>query len=100
MAGCLRKSQVMNLHRHEDWLSSMAWVCGFSQTRGLVVYDVTSSGSGYAVHALKGSSFFVQRNGEMWIPVGPVVPWWSSFRTAFVDSRAGCSRWLGFQELL
>ena len=33
---------------------------------------------GYAVHALKGSSFFLNRNGEIWIIVGLVVPKWSS----------------------
>ena len=46
----------------------MAWVLGFSQTRGLVVL------AGYAVHALKGSSFFVYQNVEIWIPAGLVVP--------------------------
>ena len=88
------------------------------QTRGLVVFEVTSSGTGYAVHALKDNSVFSLLNGEIWIPVGLVVPWWSSFGTAFVDAGAGCpavvsgSRGfcrhggrlpcsgLGFQELL
>ena len=42
-AGCLRMSRVMDLYRHEDWLSSMAWVLGLSQTRGLVVLDVSDS---------------------------------------------------------
>ena len=72
---------------------------------------------GHDGHALKGSSFFMKRDGEIWIPVGLVVPWWSSFGTAFVDagascplrsraerlvpdSRAGCPRWIQVEELL
>ena len=51
----------------------------------------------YAVHALKVFSFSLL-NGEIWKPVGLVVPLWSSFRTAFVDSRAGCPRWLGQKD--
>ena len=100
-AGCSRWLQVKEL----------------LQTRGLVVLDVTSSGTGYAVHALKDNSVFSVLNGEIWIPVGLVVPWWSSFGTAFVDagagcplrsraerlapnSRAGCPRWIQVKELL
>ena len=63
------------------------------QTRGLVVLDGSGSRSFlhtiYAVHALKVFSFSLL-NGEIWIPVGLVVPWWSSFGTAFVDTGAGC----------
>ena len=73
-AGCSRWLQVKEL----------------LQTRGLVVLDVASSGTGYAVHALKDNSVFSLLNGEIWIPVGLVVPWWSSFGTAFVDTGAGC----------
>ena len=46
----------------------------------------------YAVHALKEFSFSLL-NGEIWIPVGLVVPWWSSLRTVFVDTGAGCLQW-------
>ena len=73
-AGCSRWLQVKEL----------------LQTRGLVVLDVASSGTGYAVHALKDNLVFSLLNGEIWIPVGLVVPWWSSFGTAFVDAGAGC----------
>ena len=39
---------------------------------------------------LEGYFIFLNLKGEIWIPVGLVVPWWSSFATAFVDTRAGC----------
>ena len=71
-------------------LPSCVQVIGLSQTRGLVVLDVASSATGYAVHALKDNLVFTLLNREIWIPVGLVVPRWSSFGTAFVDAGAGC----------
>ena len=62
-AGCSRWLQVKEL----------------LQTRGLVVHDVTSSGTGYAVHALKDSPVFLYqtgRSGLLWdwlSPGGPVL---------------------------
>ena len=60
---------------------------------------------GYAVHALKGSSFFLERNGEIWIAVGLVVPSGSAFELVALqqsraespvpNSRAGCPQWTG-----
>ena len=62
-AGCSRWLQVKEL----------------LQTRGLVVLDVASSGTGYAVHALKDNLVFTLLNGEGWFTVGLVVPMCSSF---------------------
>ena len=61
-AGCSRWLQVKEL----------------LQTRGLVVLDVASSGTGYAVHALKGSSvFYFSKRGYLDC-CGTGCPKWSS----------------------
>ena len=57
-AGCSRWLQVKEL----------------LQIRGLVVLDVASSGTGYAVHALKDNLVFTLLNGEGWIRCGTGCP--------------------------